>query len=87
MLLSEVAEEVFQQLSLFIREVAEVIEFMNVAQVSKDAVGIGHILVNVVEVADEQLSPAIEFVERLLRACMQAERLVKITYQLDRVSH
>ena len=52
-LFSEVAEKVLQQLALLIGKVAEVVELMDVAQVGKDTVGIGHILVDVVEIADQ----------------------------------
>ena len=86
-LFGEVAEEVFQELALLIGKVAEVVELMDVAQVGKDTVGIGHILVDVVEVADEQLSPAVELVERLVRTRMQAERLVQVANQLDGVAN
>ena len=86
-LLGEMAEEVLQELALLIGEIAQVVELVDVAQVGEDAVGISHILVDVVEIADEQLSPAIELVKRLVRACMQAERLVQVAHQLDGVGH
>ena len=53
MFLGEVAEEMLQQLALLIGEIAEVVKLVDVAQVSKDALSIGHVLVDVVEIADE----------------------------------
>ena len=58
---------------------------MDVAQIGEDMVCIGHVLIDVVEVADEQLPPAEEFVESLLRACKLTEGLIKVADQFDRV--
>ena len=60
---------------------------MNVTQIGKDTVGIGHVLVDIVEIADKQLSPAIELVEGLGRSCFLTEGLVKVANQFDGVGH
>ena len=83
----EIAEEVAQHVTLFVGEVRYVVKLVQVAQVGKHAVGVGHVLVDVVEVADEQLSPAVEAVERLSAARDAAERLVKVADELDAVGH
>ena len=87
MLLGEMAEEMAQQFALLVGKIAQVVEFVDVAQVGKYAVGVGHVLVDVVEVADEQLAPTIELVERLVAAGLKTERLVQVAHQLDGVGH
>ena len=86
-LLGEMAEEMAQQLALLIGEIAQVVELVDVAQVGKHTVGIGHVLVDIVEVADEQLAPAIELIERLVAVGLEAERLVKVAHQFDGIGH
>ena len=58
---------------------------MNVLKVAEYAVGVCHVLVDVVEVGKQQLSPAVEVVERLVDARTLRERLVYVAYQLYRV--
>ena len=87
MLFGEVAEEAVQQFTLFIGQISQVVQFMNVAQIGKDTVGICHILVNVVEVADKQLSPAEELVECLVGTRLSAERLMEVAYQFQGVGN
>ena len=60
---------------------------MDVAQVGKDAVGVGHVLVYIVKVGKQELAPAVELVECLSRASLQAERLVEIAHLLDGVGN
>ena len=59
----EIAEESLKQGRLFFGEIGEVIEFVDVTEIAEYIVCHGHILVDVVEVADEQLSPTVEMVE------------------------
>ena len=72
-ILGEIAEETVNHLALLVGEIRDVVEFVDVFQIGKHAVGIGHVLVDVVEVGQQQLSPAVELVERLLRLRAQAE--------------
>ena len=65
-LLCKVAEEVFQKLALFVGKETEVVQLMDVAQIGKHTVRVCQVLVDIVEIADEQLTPAIKFVERLV---------------------
>ena len=60
---------------------------MNVTQVGKDTVGIGHVLVDIIEIADKQLSPTIKLVKRLGGTRLLTKRLVEVANQLDRVCH
>ena len=78
----EVTEEFSEHLFLCVSEIADVIQFVNVAQVGKHLVGIGHVLVYVVEVSEQQLSPSVEVVEGLVDARLAYERLVQQAYQL-----
>ena len=39
---------------------------MNVAQIGEHKIGISHILIDVVEIGQQQLSPTIELVKRFL---------------------
>ena len=80
-------EEVFQEFFLFCRKVAHVVEGVNVAQVGEHPVSIRHVLVDVVEVGQEQLSPTIELVERLVHARLSHECLVEFADELEWVGH
>ena len=70
MVCREVAEETTKHLALLFSEKAVVIHFVQIAQIGKDTVSISHLLVNVVEVIEQQLSPTIEMVECLVDACL-----------------
>ena len=86
-LLRKVAEEVFQKLALFVGKETEVVQLMDVAQVGKYTVGVCQVLVDIVEIADEQLSPAVELVERLVGTRLLTKRLVEVANQLDGVGY
>ena len=58
----EVAEEAAYHFALLFGEVGNVVQFVNVTQVGKHAVGICHVLVDIVEVGQKQLPPAVELV-------------------------
>ena len=83
----EVAEEAAYHLALLVGEVGDVVELVDVAQIGKYAVGICHILVNVIEVGQQKLSPAIELVERFAGTRLQTERLVEVAHLLDGVGN
>ena len=84
-LVREVAEEALQQLSLLGGEIRHVVEFVNVAQVGEYLVGRPHVLVEVVKVGEQQLSPAVEVVECLVDACALDEALMEFAYEQDGV--
>ena len=83
----EIAEEALYYLALLVGEVGDVVELVDVAQVGKHAVGVGHVLVDVIEIAEQQLPPAVELVQRLGRAGLKTERLVEIADLLDGVGY
>ena len=83
----EIAEEALQQFRLFLREIGQVVEFVDVAQVAEHVVSHRHILIDVVEIADEQLSPAVEMVECLVDSRDGDERAVEFADQSDGVAH
>ena len=85
MLVAEVAEEAFQHIALLGSEEAVVVHLVQVAQVGKDAVGGCQLLVDVVEVGQQQLSPSIEVVEGLVDARLCGERAVQFAHQFDGV--
>ena len=60
---------------------------MEVAQVGKHLVGIGHALVDVVEVGQQQLSPAIEVVECFVKTSMLDEALVQVGNEFQLVGY
>ena len=53
MSVGEVAEELLQYLALLLRQVRVIIELMQVADVGKHFLGIGHILVDIIEVGQQ----------------------------------
>ena len=85
MVVGEVAEEAAYHLALFVGEVRDVVELVDVAQVGKHLVGRAHVLVEVVEVGEQQLSPAVEVVEGLVDARTTGEALVEFADEQDGV--
>ena len=85
MLFGEVAEEATDHLSLFLRQIGYVVEFVDVAEIGEDTFGGGHILVDVVEVGEQQLPPAVEVVERLVVARTGGEAAMQVAHQFDGV--
>ena len=81
----EIAEEALYEFALLIGEIRHIIEFVDVTQVGEDAVGRTHVLVEVVEVGEQQLAPAIEVVERLVDARASGEALVEFADEQDGV--
>ena len=60
---------------------------MEVAQVGKHLVGVGHALVDIVEVGQQQLSPTIEVVERFVKASVLDEALVQVGNEFQLVGY
>ena len=83
----EVAEELPQQVFLLVGQIGDVVELVKIAEVGEHFVGIGHVLVDVVEVAQQKLSPSVEMVERLVDAGGLDEHLVQVAHLLDGVGN
>ena len=83
----KVAEESANHIALFVREIRYIVEFVNIAQIGKHLVGRGHVLIEVVEVGQEQLSPTVEVVERLVDARTLGEAFVELAHQEDGIGH
>ena len=60
---------------------------MDVPEVGKHVVGRCHILVNIVEVGEQQLAPAIEMVKGFIDARTLCKALMEFADQFDRVGH
>ena len=87
MVVAEVGEETFEHIPLLVVEIGNVVKLVYVLEIAENLVGIGHVLVDVVEVGQEELSPTIEVVERLGETSTFNERLVKVAYKLNGVAH
>ena len=85
MVVGEVAEEAAYHLALLVGEVGHIVELVDVAEVGEDLIGWPHVLVEVVEVGEQQLSPAVEVVEGLVDACAVGEALVEFADEEDGV--
>ena len=70
---------------LLFAQIADIIHFADVAQVGKQFVGIDQVLVDVVEVGNEQLPPAVEVVNGLVEAGDGRICLMQVADQFDRV--
>ena len=84
---TEVAEEPLYHGPLLVCEVGDIVQLVYVPQVGEHAVRVGHVLVDVVEVTEQQLAPAVELVQRLRGARLPTERLVQLAHKLDGVGH
>ena len=87
MVFGEVAEESAYHLALLVSEVGHIVELVDVAQVGEDLIGWSHVLVEIVEVGEQQLSPAIEVVEGLVDARAEGEALVEFADEEDGVGN
>ena len=85
MVVAEIREEFADDFALFLAEIADVVEFAIVPEIGEDLVGSNHVLVNVVEVGQQQLSPSVKTVERLIEACHLGVGTVKVANQLNGV--
>ncbi len=83
----EVVEELADGGFLRRGEEAVVVEVAELLQVAQQTVGIGHVLVDVVEVANQQLAPEEEFVERLVAAGLLLVDLIEQARQAQRVAN
>ena len=80
LVLAEIAEEQFQRLHLFFRQIRHVVEFVQVAQIAEHLRRVGHVLVDVVEVGKHYLSPTIEMVECFVAFCHFGVCLIEVAY-------
>ena len=85
MVVGEVAEEAAYHLALLVGKVGHIVELVDVAEVGEDLIGWPHVLVEVVEVGEQQLPPAVEVVEGLVDACAVGEALVEFADEEDGV--
>ena len=83
----KVAEEAANHIALFVSEIRHIVELVDIAQIGKHLIGRGHVLIEVVEVGQEQLSPTIEVVERLVDARTLGEAFVELAHQEDGIGH
>ena len=79
MILGEVAEEASDHLPLFVGEVGDIVEFMDIPQVLEHLICRAHVLIQIVEVGQEQLSPAVEVIQGLIHPCGLDKDLVQFT--------
>ena len=84
---TEILEELLECLDLLCRQIRSVVKLMVIAEVGKHLVGVGHILVEVVEVGQQQLSPSVEVVECLVDARLEGETPMEVGYQFDGVGN
>ena len=68
LVVTEVGEETFQKVALLLSKIRQIVKFVYVLKIAEYLVGISHILVNIVKVGEQQLSPTIEVVECLVNA-------------------
>ena len=83
----EVAEELTDGVRLLVVEEVECVVCLEVLEVGEEPVGVDAVLVDVIEVADEQLAPEVEFVECLVAPGGIAEDLVEAAHEFDGVAH
>ena len=87
MVVGKVTEEATDHIPLFVGKITHIIQLVDIPDIGEDLISRSHVLVEVVEVGQEQLSPAIEMVEALFDACTLGEALVEFADQQDRVGH
>ena len=81
MIFGEVAEEASDHLALFVGEIGDVIKLMDIPQVLEHLVCRAHVLIQIVEVGQEQLSPAVEMIHGFIHPCGLDEDLMQLTDQ------
>lgn len=84
---SEIAEEAHDELFLFLVEIFDAVQFVEIAHVVEQLLCIGHILVDVVKVGQKQLPPSEEVVECLVNACDGGIALMQQADRLDGVGY
>ena len=84
---AEVGEKLADGVALAGRQVACVVELVEIAQVGENLSRRCHVLVDIVEVAEQQLAPAEEVVDGLLVAGDARVDLMEVADELDVVGH
>ena len=87
MRLGEITEEAFDHLLLLGGEIGAVVELMDITDIRQYLICWRHVLIQVVEVGQQQLPPAIEMVEGLVDTRTGREHLMQLTDQQDGVCH
>ena len=87
MIIREIAEEFLDHFFLIVCEIRNIVEFVDVTQIGKEQFGIYHVLIYIVKIGKEELSPTVKMVEGLINACVCYEHLVQVADRLDRVSY
>ena len=87
MVCSEVAEKLSQYTLLFLREIRQIVEFVDITDISKQLISISHVFIDIVEIGYKQLSPAEEMVKSLVNACLRDKALVEVADKLYGISH
>ena len=85
MVIREITEELLDDSSLLVGQIADIVQFVQVTEIGKNPVSICHVLVDIVKVGEEQLPPAVEVVKGLVNIGTADIRQMEVTYQFDRV--
>ena len=83
----EIGEKLGEKLLLLGGKIGRVVEFADVADVGENTTRIGEILVNIVEIGKQQLSPREELIEGFVLARDGVENAVKVADEFNRVGH
>lgn len=71
----------------FFQKIVVICGGVQIPEVAEQSVRIGQILVGIIEIADQHLTPEIKVVQRFLASGCFAEHPVKVAYELDGISH
>ena len=65
--INKILEELFETFLLFFREEISVVKLMDVLDIFKNLIRISHILVNIIKISNQQLSPTEKVIQCLIR--------------------
>ena len=85
--LSEIAEKLFEQSFLLFAEVGDAVELVEVFYVGEHFLCVGEVFVDVVEVFEQNLAPAVELVEGFASSRDVVIDLVEVANEFDGVGH
>ena len=83
----EITEESFEQFLLLCGEVRDIVIFVEILQVTEDFICICIILIDIIKVSKEQLSPTEKLIERFLLARYSHKTLMKVGHTFQRIGN
>ena len=76
MFFAEITEELLEDIALLLAQIRGVVVFVDIAEIGEDMLCRSHVLVEVIEIREQDLSPSVEMVEGFVNSCTLGKALM-----------